>query len=76
LVDIWAHIALDLQSGVLTVSGKVDDYPAFEAYVTVNEKHGPFNIFAIDAGTPFSTIGGANRSFSKTISLGSYAAMG
>ena len=76
-IDIWAHIELDLQSGFLTVYGKVDDYPAFEGYVTVNEKHGPFNIFARDGKDwVISLVGGANRPFSNTISLGSYAAMG
>lgn len=71
-VDMWAHIEFDLQSGILTVNGKVDDYPAFEGYVTVNEKQAPFNIFAFDGENwLLSLVGGANRPFSKTISLGS-----
>ena len=70
-VDMWAHISFD-QSGFLTVNGKVDDYPAFEGYVTVNEKPPTFNIFARPpAGSPYTVIGGANRPFSATISLGS-----
>jgi hypothetical protein len=75
-VDMWAHIELDLQSGFLTVNGKVDDYPAFEGYVTVNEKHGPFNVFALDGEDwAASLIGGANRPFRKTISLDSSAGL-
>lgn len=76
-VDIRAHIEFDSQSGFLKVSGKADDYPAFEGYVTVNEKYGPFNIFALDGDDwVISLLGGANRSFNQTISLGSYVATG
>jgi hypothetical protein len=75
-VDLWVHIELDLQTGFLTVNGKVDDYPAFEGYVTVNGQYGPFSLFELDGDNWVgSLLGGANRPFRRTVSLGSYAAL-
>ena len=69
--DIWAHIQLDLKSGLLRIAGEVDDWPAFEGYITMNETYGPFNLFTFDGEdwVP-SIIGGANRPINSTISLG------
>ncbi|WP_414475738.1 hypothetical protein [Microvirga sp. M2] len=76
-IDWKAHIELDLQTATLTVTGMADDYPAFEGYAMVNERHGPFALFTLDGNNAvLSLVGGANRPFSQTLSLGSYAAMG
>jgi len=75
-INIWAYIQLDLNSGLLSVNGMVDDFPAFEGYVTVNETQGPFGLFALDGEDwVLSLVGPANRPFNNTISLGSSVAM-
>jgi len=72
-IDMLAHIEFASKLGLLTVKGKVDGFPAFEGYATINEQPGPFNLFALDgSGSPRDLIGAANRPFNKTISLGSY----
>lgn len=77
MIDIHAHIEVDLRTGQVTVSGEVDEYPAFECYMLVNEQHGPIPVFAFTAADSLlAIIGGANRPFSKTISVGSYVSSG
>ena len=77
MIDFQVHLEIDLVNGVLNVSGAVDDYPAFEGYALINEKHGPLALFEMDAGEhPLSLVGGAARSFSQQVGFGSYVALG
>ena len=77
MIDFKAHIEIDLNGGILSISGAVDDYPAFEGYALINEKHGPFVLFEMDAGDfPLSLAGGATRNFNQNLSIGSYVALG
>lgn len=75
--DVEAHIELDLPTGLLTVSGAVDDFPAFEGYALVNERHGPIALFSFAVGGPPSQlVGGPTRPFAKTINVAAYAVRG
>jgi hypothetical protein len=77
MIDFEIHLEIDMANGVLNVSGAVDDYPAFEGYALINEKHGPFTLFELDAGEhPLSIAGGATRPISASLSFGSYVALG
>ena len=73
LVDMWADIAFDRVNQVLTVSGKVDAFPAFEAYASWyggpgGQGHDVIYTFGPDGG-PFSMFGDANRPFNWSIGL-------
>lgn len=75
-VDMWLHIELDTNTGVLTVSGAVDDYPAFEGYATVNEHADmPLPIFEADGEDwVISLVGAANRAVFGSVELGGIVA--
>jgi hypothetical protein len=70
-----AHIEFDPRTAFLSVSGAVDDYPAYEGYFLVNNQQQADHIFIHDAAAkPRNLVGGANRQFSKTVDLKSYVA--
>jgi hypothetical protein len=71
LVDMWADIEYDRINHVLTVSGKVDAFPAFEAYASWyggpgGQGHELIYNMGPDGG-PFSLFGDANRPFNWSI---------
>lgn len=69
MIDIEAHISYDLSLGIVTVSGKVDDFPAFEGYISINDGP-PLQLFALDRGaSPISLFGGTTRPFYQSFDV-------
>lgn len=65
-IDMNGRMMIDRPQGTFTFTGAVDEFPAFEAYVSFND--GP--IVSVLRMAPLSAsglIGGANRPFSTTI---------
>jgi len=64
-VDVEGTLTLDKVNGYIEFVGRVDDSPAFEAYVTINGS-APHTIATLGpkpGAGPSSLIGGANRDF-------------
>jgi hypothetical protein len=64
-IDIEGTLTVDRVGKFVEFVGKVDDFPSFEAYVTVNGK-GPYMVASLGpkAGSDAkSLLGGANRAF-------------
>jgi hypothetical protein len=70
-IDMEGTLTVDRVGKYVEFVGKVDDFPAFEAYVSVNGR-GPFQI-AITGPKPGSgptdLFGGANRNFRGRVSI-------
>lgn len=76
-IDLDAHIELDQSTGVLTVTGWADEYPAFEGYLLVNEHYGPITLFTLDGDDRLlAIVGAARRRFSRAMNLRSEVAQG
>lgn len=68
-IDILGTLTVDWDRRSVEFNGKVDDFPAFEAYVVVNGK-GPYALQKLgekEGSTATSLLGGANRAFSGKI---------
>jgi len=73
LIDLWAKISYDRQNHVLTIEGAVDDFPAYEGYVswTGGPGDGDEVVFTFDPSPdgPNALFGSANRGFTWHIGL-------
>jgi hypothetical protein len=70
-IDIEGTLTVDRVGKFVEFVGKVDDFPSFEAYVTVNGK-GPYTIASLrpKAGSDAkSLLGGANRNFRGKVNI-------
>lgn len=70
-IDIEGTLTVDRVSRYVEFSGKVDDFPSFEAYFMVNGR-GPYRIGSLDpkpGSNAASLLGGANRGFSGRVSF-------
>lgn len=64
-IDLKGTLTVDRVQGFVEFVGKVDDFPAFEAYVSVNGS-APSTIGTLgpkDGAGPGSLVGGAGREF-------------
>lgn len=75
--DIWARISYDRTYHVLSVEGAVDNFPAFEGYISWYGGPGGSGAETMlqvePAGGPGSLVGAANRSFAWRIGLGTHS---
>lgn len=65
-IDMKGTLTVDRTTMTVTFDGAVDDFPAFEAYATLNG-FGPYRVAALGPGegaTAADLLGGANRAFS------------
>lgn len=65
-IDMKGTLTVDRVGKTVTFDGAVDDFPAFEAYATLNG-FGPYRIVTLgpgDGATAADLLGGANRGFS------------
>jgi hypothetical protein len=64
-IDLEGTLTLDRVGGFVEFVGKVDEFPAFEAYVSINgsSPHTVATLGPAPGAGPGSLIGGANREF-------------
>ena len=68
-IDLTGTLTVDRSAGTVTFDGAVDDFPAFEAYATL-DGFGPYRVATVGPGegkTAADLLGGADRPFAGTV---------
>ncbi|CAG8631686.1 15732_t:CDS:10 [Dentiscutata erythropus] len=72
-IDLKGTLVIDRKKKIFSFKGKVDDFPAFEAYARVN--NGPIRVISQlgpkPGAGPISLFGGANREFAGEFAFNS-----